>query len=356
MDSSISSDIIGTILIFTPPATRKKALISHHTLPVLDLTYNHFFYKIPHNFLYYNLCIDYLDEDGECPRCNSINSVIKTEECYYCGHCFTNSELIYRDFAMKRFCYASVSDFVNDLDNFTKYASGTKYTFSTNEDCVSYSPYHIELLMKNINVNRSYIYHFALHIGMYKCVKILLKQGVDPSFGKNASICYAVFRGHINIIKLLLKDNRVNPSDNDDKALKTAIVFGHIDIVKLLISDKRVDPTVYFHASLKLAIINKRIDIVKLLISDKRINPEHYYNTALYLSAFHESADIFKLLLTDKRVKNINDVVIIHILKTLKKYAMTNMLINDERYNPNKIFEKYKQKMPKNFDKHFPAL
>ena len=46
--------------------------------------------------------------------------------------------------------------------------------------------------------------------------------------------------GHIEIVKLLLNDSRVDPSDKNNEAIRLASEEGHIDIVKLLASDKRV--------------------------------------------------------------------------------------------------------------------
>ena len=45
----------------------------------------------------------------------------------------------------------------------------------------------------------------------------------------------------LNLVKLLLKDPRINPSDQDNRAIKQALSHGHIRIIKLLLADPRVD-------------------------------------------------------------------------------------------------------------------
>ncbi len=40
-----------------------------------------------------------------------------------------------------------------------------------------------------------------------------------------------------------MSDSRVDPSDNNNQAIKYACRYGHYEIVKLLLKDSRVDPT-----------------------------------------------------------------------------------------------------------------
>ena len=69
------------------------------------------------------------------------------------------------------------------------------------------------------------------------------------------AIILASNSGHIEVVKVLLNDSRVDPSAQDnlgkelewyDITSKTAIKWacenGHIDIVKVLLNDSRVDP------------------------------------------------------------------------------------------------------------------
>ena len=46
---------------------------------------------------------------------------------------------------------------------------------------------------------------------------------------------------HIDIVKLLLQDTRVDPSDRDNYAIRRTSEKGHVEVVKLLLQDPRVD-------------------------------------------------------------------------------------------------------------------
>lgn len=51
----------------------------------------------------------------------------------------------------------------------------------------------------------------------------------------------ACVHGFVDIVKELLKDERVNPSDWDNRAIEYALDNGHMDVVNALLNDKRVD-------------------------------------------------------------------------------------------------------------------
>lgn len=67
-----------------------------------------------------------------------------------------------------------------------------------------------------------------------------LSEGYDPSNLSNAAIHYATICNSIDIIKFLLKDERVDPSDNQNTCIKTAYGGKNKEIIKLLLKDERV--------------------------------------------------------------------------------------------------------------------
>jgi len=74
-------------------------------------------------------------------------------------------------------------------------------------------------------------------------VKLLLKdRRVDPTFDNNYPIRIASCYGHYHVVKLLLKKGEVNPADMNNYALRMAGNDGHLEVVKLLLSDPRVKP------------------------------------------------------------------------------------------------------------------
>ena len=66
--------------------------------------------------------------------------------------------------------------------------------------------------------------------------------------------------GHLDIVKLLLKNNRVNPADNGNLPIYSAFMHHHKDILNLLWNDKRV----------KKSLKKDYPDLLKLLLFEER--------------------------------------------------------------------------------------
>ena len=49
-------------------------------------------------------------------------------------------------------------------------------------------------------------------------------------------------KGHLETVKLLLSDSRVDPASNDNYAIGEVSTNGHLETFKLLLSDSRVNP------------------------------------------------------------------------------------------------------------------
>ncbi len=54
-------------------------------------------------------------------------------------------------------------------------------------------------------------------------------------------IVWAATRGHAQLVRVLLKDNRVDPSVQNHQALVNACNHGHAEVVRLLLNDNRSD-------------------------------------------------------------------------------------------------------------------
>ena len=62
----------------------------------------------------------------------------------------------------------------------------------------------------------------------------------NPSFLKDWAIRYSAEVGNIDIVKLLIKDERVNINSCNNTPIINALKSGHTEIVHLLWNDKRV--------------------------------------------------------------------------------------------------------------------
>jgi len=97
--------------------------------------------------------------------------------------------------------------------------------------------------VKRDNVS-SYVITAAAERGyVYVIDKILRpknKKYFNISIISNYAIRYASANGHLEIVKMLLKDDRVDPSDLDNFAVYKAAIYSENEITKLLLKDKRV--------------------------------------------------------------------------------------------------------------------
>src|SRR3972149_2705194 len=76
---------------------------------------------------------------------------------------------------------------------------------------------------------------------------------------------------HIEVVKLLLQDTRVDPSDQNNAAILLASGSGHIEVVKLLLQDTRVDPSDQNNLAFRWASQKGYVKIVELLLQDPRV-------------------------------------------------------------------------------------
>ena len=73
---------------------------------------------------------------------------------------------------------------------------------------------------------------------------VLLELGCDPSVDDNYAIRAAASDGHLEVVKLLLADERVDPTSANNYSVREAAQQGYLEVVGLLLTDKRVSSTV----------------------------------------------------------------------------------------------------------------
>ena len=103
-------------------------------------------------------------------------------------------------------------------------------------------------------------------------------------------------------------ENGWNPAENDNYAIRFASRFGHSKVVKLLLKDPRVDPRVSNNLAIRLASEDGHAGVIKLLLEDPRVDPSADDNEAILLASVNGHSKAMKLLLKDKRVrKNLSE-------------------------------------------------
>jgi hypothetical protein len=94
-------------------------------------------------------------------------------------------------------------------------------------------------------------FYEAVERGYHKIVKVMLAY-TDPSTYNNQAIKTAVANGRYNVVKVLLKDTRVNPGVQNQYAIGVAAKSGYPKIVAKLMKQPMVDAS----ANGNFAIIN----------------------------------------------------------------------------------------------------
>ena len=112
-------------------------------------------------------------------------------------------------------------------------------------------------------------------------VQELLNSGEDSAVGCNYALRIACEFGQTEVVKILLRDGRVDPTDWNSWVIRIACDYNHVDIVNLLLQDGRADPTGADNYCIIKASTYGRIKMVQLLLQDGRVDPADRNNMAI---------------------------------------------------------------------------
>ena len=109
-------------------------------------------------------------------------------------------------------------------------------------------------------------------------VEHLLKcyHSLDPSYDDNWAIQSASQNGHVEVVKMLLADERVDPSADDNGAIRWASEEGHVAIVKILLADGRVNPN-----CAEVSIENGVGEVDRVILADARVDKFNFFIKAV---------------------------------------------------------------------------
>ena len=148
----------------------------------------------------------------------------------------------------------------------------------------------------------------------------------------------ALLHGHLDIVRLLIADRRVNLNRvepvTEQTLLTTACEQGYIDIVRILLDDPSVDRTIGY--PLYMAAEAGEVDITRLLIKDPLVDPNR---GALEVACRLGHADIVRILLDDPRVDpNKPDEGKTPLFSACRHFQVNvvRILLDDPRVDPNK--------------------
>jgi len=139
----------------------------------------------------------------------------------------------------------------------------------------------------------------------------------------------------VNIIDMLLSDDRVDPSTNQNDAIIQASMDGQLEIVNRLLQDVRVDPSTQYNDALIEASAQGHVNIVDRLLQDERVNPADYDNDAIGKASLHGHVAMVYKLLQDPRVDpSDNDNYAIMQASRFGHWQIVELLLQDIRVDP----------------------
>jgi ankyrin repeat protein len=154
----------------------------------------------------------------------------------------------------------------------------------------------------NVNLVRKLLKTANIDVNKGDVTRNPLKNGWTP-------FKIACQKGHIEIVKLLMQDKRVdinNESGNGWTPLQEACFGGHVEIVKLLLEDKRiVINNEKADNALNAALLKGNVKIIKLLLEDGRIdvnNADIHGWTPFCKACSEGNIEIVRLLIKHKNI------------------------------------------------------
>lgn len=153
-------------------------------------------------------------------------------------------------------------------------------------------------------------------------VKELLDEGYDPSLNDNDASVLASFKGYLDILKLLVRDRRVNLRNTD--AIHLAAKNGHLDVVKFLLNKRAFHKENLYYIA-EDALENSHIEVVKTLAQHNRFILSAHRNSFIRIAAEKGDVNMVEYLLSqnivdagDKRNEAIINAAENGHLKTVK--------------------------------------
>lgn len=116
----------------------------------------------------------------------------------------------------------------------------------------------------------------------------------------------AVTHNHPEVVKLLIADPRVEMDETSQNynMLIHASGYGHVEVVRVLLEDGRIDPINAENGALSAAIRNGHPKVMELLLSDRRVRESNLFNVLYIAICIPCGVEHTKMLLDSGRFDN----------------------------------------------------
>jgi hypothetical protein len=133
-----------------------------------------------------------------------------------------------------------------------------------------------------------------------KKIKECFKKDITLKSYTREAIIVACESGHIDIVKFFLYSENFKSSQWEHSAI---FASDYLNIIKLLINDNRIN-----HSSLNSVLYKAtkegNFNTVKYLIEETNVDSSDYFNRAICYAAANKKEDILQLLFKDEKIKN----------------------------------------------------
>ena len=175
----------------------------------------------------------------------------------------------------------------------------------------------------------------CIQLGFVVRVALALRCGVDPAIEDQRALCEASANGHVAVVDLLLRDERVDPSAGTQTPVCDASERGHAPVVERLLRDPRVDPSIYFQWPLVRACEHGHSAVVECLLRDERVQPSVLGQTPLSTACRKGHLSVVERLLSDERVDpGAKSQMAVRLASARGHVAIVERLLCDERVDP----------------------
>ncbi|KAJ3136722.1 hypothetical protein HK100_001476 [Physocladia obscura] len=125
----------------------------------------------------------------------------------------------------------------------------------------------------------------------------------DPRFSLSSCFTQCFERGaqSSEILKMLINHPTANVTDENNKAMSIAVQYGHAEIVEMLLN-KNIDPSCYDNEAIVVACKKKYLEIIKILLHDQRVDPGVDNNICIYNACKSNHVAVIELLLQSNTV------------------------------------------------------
>ncbi len=218
--------------------------------------------------------------------------------------------------ASARGCVKAVARFLDDkrvdCDRACDVAMEATFSRSSRGHCIPIMKLCLELgrgtlsLICNDLLPRALAYDSFTYIELIRL--LVADNRVNPAARGNAALLQACaieypaysikIEDSLKIVQLILSDSRVNPLERNCKAIRLASKNGNADTLMMLLADDRVraDLSVDTDRALLLACENGHLEVVRVLLENGRANPAVICGPATWTAQKNGHTDVAKLL------------------------------------------------------------